>query len=215
MRVRLVIPLGLAAALWATGCGHVTKVRPTPSGQVAVEGAFGGPFGQVEGYVLPLPLATVGASYGIAERFDVEAHAHLTSLVFGVAGLDVGGSWLALAQQGAIPAVSLNGRLYGFTDLRAARAYLEVSPSVSYLLGEHFLTYVSATGWVQFAGGPPLFTVAAGEEFQLGKWGLQLEARWYAPDYGTENLPTRWANINGLGGFGVLLGVRYRFGGEP
>ena len=144
-----------------------------------MEGAIGGPLVRV-GAVIPVPLSTVGARYGVAERADVAAHVHLTSLSFGVAGLDVGGSWLALAQDGAVPALSLGGRLYGFTSVLASRqapprAYLEVSPTVSYLLGGRFLSYASATGLVQLAGGPPLLSLAVGEEVRLASWGVQLE----------------------------------------
>lgn len=183
-----------------------------------VEGALGGPLVRV-GPVIPAPLSTVGARHGVAERIDVAAHAHLTSLSFGVAGLDVGGSWLALAQDGAIPALSLGGRVYGFTSVLASRqapprAYLEVSPTVSYLLGERFLSYASATGLVQLAGGRPLLSLAVGEEVRLRRWGVQLEARWYQPDYATRFNAADWQGVAGMGALGAVLGVSYRFGGD-
>lgn len=209
----LILPL-----LLATGCGLTTQVRPVPRGAVQVEGALGGPLVRV-GPVIPAPLSTVGARYGVAERVDVAAHAHLTSISFGVAGLDVGGSWLALAQDGAIPALSLGGRVYGFTSVLASRhapprAYLEVSPTVSYLLGERFLSYASATGLVQLAGGRPLLSLAVGEEVRLRRWGVQLEARWYQPDYATQFNAADWQGVAGMGALGAVLGVSYRFGGD-
>ncbi len=207
----------LLPAVLATGCGLTTQVRPVPRGTVQVEGALGGPFVRV-GPVVPVPLSAVGARYGVAERVDVSAHAHLTSLTFGVAGLDVGGSWLALEQDGAVPAVSLGGRLYGFTSVLASReaaprAYLEVSPTVSYLFSERFLTYVTGTGLVQLAGGPPLLSLAVGEEVQFEPWGVQMELRWYQPDYATRFNAADWQGVGGLGALGAVLGVRYRFGG--
>ncbi len=172
-------PLALAAALvLAAACGHVTKVRPTPKGSLDAEAALGGPLGKVEDLTLPLPLLTAGASWGLTDRCDLDAHVDLTTLYFGVAGLDVGSTCLALPQQGALPALAANARLYGFTDLRGVRAYLELTPSLSWQLGGPFLAYVSGTGFVQFAGGWPLFAVAAGGRAQLGSSGLQLELRW-------------------------------------
>jgi hypothetical protein len=209
--------LFLVAAL-ASGCGLSTAVRPVPKDSLQLEGSLGGPLVKV-GPVLPVPLSAVGARYGVADRLDVSAHAHLTTLAFGVAGLDVGSSWLALEQEGFRPAVAVAGRLYGFTGLLAGReasprAYLELSPAVSTLLGEHFLTYVSGTAMAQLAGGPVLFSAAAGEELQLGRWGLQLEARWYQPGVASRNMAADWQGPAGLGALGVVLGARYRFGGE-
>ncbi|WP_257453130.1 hypothetical protein [Archangium lipolyticum] len=208
----------LLPALLATGCGLSTQVRPVPRGAIQVEGALGGPLVKL-GPVIPVPLSTVGARYGVADRVDVAAHAHLTTLAFGVAGLDVGGSWLALEQDGVIPALSLGGRVYGFTQVLSSRqasprAYVEVSPTVSYLLGGRFLSYVSATGLVQLAGGRPLLSLAVGEEVRLGAWGVQLDLRWYQPDSATRFNAADWQGLQGMGALGVVLGVNHRFGGD-
>ncbi len=175
---------------------------------------LGGPMVAVAGITTPVPLSTVGARYGLDDRYDVAAHLHLTSLTFGVAGLDVGATWLAFPQTGAIPALSTSARLYGFGSIRAApRVYLELTGSVSYLVGEHFLTYVSGTGLVQFAGGAPLWSLAAGEEFRFGRFGVQAEFRWYEPNVATRFQVVDWLPIGGLGGWGLILGFNYRFGG--
>ncbi|HVE86578.1 MAG TPA: hypothetical protein VND93_27160 [Myxococcales bacterium] len=174
---------------------------------------LGGPFGQVEGYNLPLPLATAGASYGLSDRADAFASVHLTPAVFGVLGLDAGGDFLLLPELGPFPALNLTGRAYLFTDFRSARPYVEADLTASRLFNERFLTYFSVASMVQFAGGPPLLGIGFGEEVELGRWGLQLEVRWYEPGYNTVDLPTHWWNIWGTGSFGMMLGVRRRFGG--
>ena len=209
--------LPLLPVLLTLGCGLTTQVRPVPRGALQTEAALGGPLVRL-GQTFPVPLSTVGARYGIAEHVDVAAHAHLTSLAFGVAGLDVGGSWLALAQDGARPALSLGGRLYGFTQVLperrvSPRAYLEVSPTVSYLFAQRFLVYGSATGFAQFAGGRPLWSLAVGEEVQLEPWGIQVELRWYEPTAATRFNTVEWVGVGGQGALGALLALRYRFGG--
>jgi len=211
--------LVLGPAVLALGCGLTTQVRPVPRGTWGAEAAVSGPFVRLGG-LLPVPLSTVGVRYGVAERADVAAHAHLTPLAFGVAGLDVGGSWLALEQSGAVPALTLGGRLFGFAQVlpgraTSPRAYLEVSPTVSYLLGERFLSYASASGLVQFAGGRPLWSLAVGEEVRLASWGLCLEARWYEPQSLTRFHAVDWVAVGERGALGAGLGVRYHFGGEP
>jgi hypothetical protein len=202
----------LAAGIVATGCGHATRVRPTPAGQLEASLEFGGPIGRVEGYPLPLPLATFGASYGITDRADAFVGVHLTPLLFGVVGLDLGGDFMPLMDQGPWPALNLTGRAYLFSTGRTARPYLEVDATFSKRLADRFVTFVSGQSMLQFSGGPPLFGLSAGEELVLDAWSIQLEARWYEPGYDTVGVPTEWWSIGGTGSFGMMLGVRRRFG---
>ena len=177
----------LGLVLLGPGCGLTTQVRPVPRGTWAAEAAVGGPLVRLGG-PLPVPLSTAGVRYGVAEHADVAAHAHLTSLTFGVAGLDVGGAWLALEQVGARPALTLGGRLYGFAQVLPGRAtsprvYLEGAPTVSYLLGGRWLTYASASGLVQFAGGRPLVSLAAAAAFNASFAGAYTSAVRAVPVY--------------------------------
>lgn len=214
---RLLAAFGLA--VFAVGCGHVASVRPVPKGAIQPELHLGGPMAHVGGLGdLPLPLSTVGARFGIAEKFDLSVNAHLTTLAFGVAGLDVGSTYLAVPEQGAIPALSVGGRLYGFTDLDllgGPRAYVELYGSASYLLRGLVMPYLSTSVLLQFAGGAPIVTVGGGAELVLGRFGLTLEARWYAPYHYSRYAVVDWWSIGDFGGFGLLGGLRYRFGGEP
>ncbi len=206
----------IVIVLWsalAVGCGHVTKTRPTPEGQVALEGSLGGPMARVSGRVLPLPLTTLGASYGVSDRADVHAHLHGTAAVFGIAGVDVGSTLLLLEALGARPAVALTSRLYGFTDFEAFRPYLEVTGAASYLIRERVAAFVSASGLAQTQAWP-VWAVGAGAELRLGRAGLQLEGRWYQPHQPTRFNVVDWQGPGGQGAFGALLGARYRFGEE-
>lgn len=192
------------------GCGHTTHVRPNAPKELSVEVDLGGPLANL-GAPIPLPLTTAGVSYGVMERLDVQAHVHLTTLAFGVAGLDVGSTYLPIREQGAIPAVSLSGRLYGFSDFHSgARGYLELTGAASYLFKERFLTYLSATGFLQMFE-PPLLSLAVGEEVKLGHFGLQLEVRWYEPNQLSTPMTVNWVSIGGRGALGVVLGFRYYF----
>ncbi|RKH21635.1 hypothetical protein D7X74_00820 [Corallococcus sp. CA047B] len=90
--MRRVFPLaGFFARICA--CGLPAHVLPVPEGTLALEAGVGGPAVRLEGAPVPLPLSTLGASYGLNGRWDLHAHAHLTPLL-GVAGA----TWLALDQ---------------------------------------------------------------------------------------------------------------------
>lgn len=205
------VPLVLAIATLSVACGHTTHVRPVPEGQTEVEASFGGPVANVGGILFPLPLTTVGASHGLSPHADVGAHLHTTAAAFGVAGLDVGGSWLAVEERGWVPAVSLSGRLYGFTDFRAVRPYLEASAAASYLFKERFLTYAAATTLVQ-SSLLPLFSLGVGEQLRFGRTGLHLELRWYQPTRVNTFAAVNWQGLGPLGAWGAIVGVSHRFG---
>lgn len=198
--------------LLAVGCGHMAKVRPTPKGQLELEETLGGPIGYVAQIPVPTPLSTVGASYGVAERADISAHLHPTAAAFGVAGLDVGGSALLFEQRGALPALTLASRLYGFSDFRTgSRAYLELGATLSHRFGPRFITYLGGNAFLQ-TRGPPLWSLASGAELLVGPVAVQAEVRWYEPDLPTERTVVKWLGVAGQGGVGVLIGWRVRFG---
>lgn len=206
----------LTLCLLLPACGLPTAVRPTPKGVWQPELGFGGPVAKVTSTVhLPLPVSTLGVRTGVTDTLDVSAHVHLTSLVFDVAGLDLGTTWLALEQHGAFPALALTGRVYGFAELQqfAPRAYLELSPAVSWRVNDWLLPYLSASALVQFAGAAPLIAAGGGAEFRLGAWGLQAEARWYGPNVASRFMAVDWYSVGGMGAWGVVMGVSYRLGG--
>lgn len=206
------IGVPLAAALLLVGCGHMAKLRPTPRGQVAAELTLGGPFAKVSSLVIPLPLTTVGASVGVADHLDLSAHFHPTAAVFKIAGLDVGAAWQPLLQKGAIPAVTLAGRLYGFTNFVSGfQPYLELGATGSYKLAERFSPYLNVTTLIQ-TNAVPLLAVGAGVEVEFGRFALQAEFRWFSPNRNTYFNAVEWQSIGGLGAVGALLGVRYTFG---
>ncbi len=197
-----------------SACGLPAHVRPVPAGTLAVEGAVGGPAALLGGVPVPLPLATVGASYGVAERVDVHAHAHLTPLLLGTAGMDLGATWLALPEQGWRPALALTGRAYGFSDFSSgALFYGEASAAASYLLGERYLTYVSTTALYDALAGDLMWAVGVGGQVPFNRFALQLEANWYWPTYDAAAAPVSWASPGGRGTLGLVVGASYRFGG--
>lgn len=204
----------LSLVLVSSACGLPAHVRPVPRGTLAVEAAVGGPAALLGNVPVPLPLSTVGASYGVAENVDVQAHVHLTPLLLGTAGLDLGATWLARPEQGWRPAISLTGRAYGFSDLSSgALFYGEAGAAASYMLGGRYLTYVSGRALYDALASDVLWAVGAGAQVPFRRFALQLEANWYWPSYDASASPVSWASVGGRGAFGLVLGASYRFGG--
>jgi hypothetical protein len=208
--------LAILALLATAACGHAAKLRPAPHRSLQPEFTFGGPMAIVLKMPLPLPLTSAGASYGLGERFDVSAHAHLTALAFGVAGVDLGSTYLVTEQRGLLPTLSLTGRLYGFTNVRtlSSAAFAQVAGTASYRVTPWLSPYLSVDGLLQLAEVPVIPTLAVGLAAELGRFSVQLEGRWFAPHASAEFRTVRWIAPAGQGAFGPVLSLSYRLGGE-
>jgi hypothetical protein len=204
-----------ALSCLALACGHGSKIRPTPRSEVAVEAALGGPLFKNAGPTIPLPLTTVGVSYGVADRLDVSAHLHPTVALFGVAGLDVGSSYLAVEQDGAVPAVTVAGRLYGFTDFKTGFSpYLEAGATGSYRIANRFSPFLNVSALVQ-TNAVPLFALGVGSDVRIGQSAVQAELRWYSPNRGTYFNAVDYISVGRQGALGIVISGRVNFGGAP
>ncbi len=196
-----------------TGCASVTHVRPVPRGALVAEASAGGPFALVSGIPVPLPLTSVGATYGVLDRLSVHGHVQPSSLMFGALGGDVGATGLLLEEQGARPALAASGQVNVLTDFRTASWWsADASLTASWLLGERWMPYVTATGQMDFLNR--LFHVApgVGAQVRLDRWTLQAEARLYAPTRRSDIAAVPYVGVAGHGAFGLVLGAGYRFG---
>ena len=209
-------PAGLsllaALSLMLTGCASITHVRPVPRGALVAEASAGGPLAQV-GIPIPLPLTSVGATYGLLERLSVHAHVQPTPLLFRALGGDVGATGLVWEQREALPALTASGQVNVLTDFRTASWWTaDASLTASWLLGERWMPYVTATGQVDFLN--QLFHLAPGVGAQvlLDRWTLQAEARLYAPTRRSDIAAVPYVGLAGHGAFGLVLGAGYRFG---
>ena len=201
-------------AVLLAGCGHTAKLRPTPRGQVDVELETGGPFARVGSQEALLPLTTLGASWGVAERVDVSAHWHPLAALLGVGGLDLGASWQPFVDRGAMPALTLTGRLYGFTDFHTGfEPYLELAVAGSWQILGLVSPFLDVSALLQ-TDAAPLFAVGTGLELEVHRVVLLAELRWYGPNRSTRYEVIHWESFGGLGAYGVLLGVRVRLGGD-
>src|SRR5262245_35283690 len=80
--------LRVLAALAIVACAPRAPARTLGVGHAEVAGSLGGPLFANLGPPLPLPLLDVGGRYGVTDDVDVLGDVHVTSAVYGVAGLD-------------------------------------------------------------------------------------------------------------------------------
>jgi hypothetical protein len=203
---RVALPL----LILSSGCGLNAHVRPLPKGTVAVEAAVGGPAVLLSGAPVPLLLSTVGARVGLVDRLDVSLHTHITTLAaFKLFGLDLGVGWLVFDQRGFWPALDLSARFYLFTDFQQAQSAAEVSASVSWLLGEHVMPYLTFTVYVDALAGTAHLAPGIGAEFRVGRFAIIPEVRWYAPETSARGASVEWLSPGKQGAIGLVLGGRF------
>ncbi len=202
----------LCAAALLPGCGHASPIRPVPKGELQLQATMGGPVASW-GVPFPAPHLSAGASYGLTDRLDASAHVHLSPLLAGVGGIDVGAGALLLDDRGAIPALTLTGRAYGFTNLQGVAAYLDGTATLSWrLMGERLWPYAACTVFAQLADAP-IVAPAVGALYWIDQTGLQLEAQWIQPGLPTGNQAIPWVGLAGQGALSVVMSVRFKLEG--
>lgn len=74
-------------------CAPSRFVKPLKKNEQAASFSFGGPVIGYAGAAIPIPFTTLAYAYGISERLTLFSGLHLTSLAFGNAQFDLGGTY--------------------------------------------------------------------------------------------------------------------------
>jgi len=205
------------------GCSVTHQVRPVGAGKLAAEASLGGPFADYFGGYKPLPISTLGLSYGLDDRTDLHAALHpSTTILFGLVGLDLGAGRLLWDQSGARPALMADltldlfyGNLGGGDPKGGFRALPELSAMGSWAWGRR--GHLLYSGPVVLVQPWPVHAVPAwslGNQLELGATDLSLEARWISPWVDSSLHTVDWMAPAGQGAISVQLGARYTFGGR-
>ncbi|NUN70143.1 MAG: hypothetical protein HUU02_10580 [Bacteroidetes bacterium] len=208
---RLLILLPLSILI---GCGVTQPIRTIPAGEVHLTGSFGGgiiPFG---GIAIPVPYLTAGAQYGYSDAFTVFGNGHLTAALFKDVGLDLGGAYRAVRQEGIVPELTLAGRGYFFWDAvrgSTTRLYPSLSAAASYQLSERSLLYFGTEGLYQQSTSDLFLAPFAGYTFPVHeRWVLQLETKWLAANKDMRHgIFEGAASVGGYGNVGIYCGVQW------
>lgn len=209
-RVAVQLPLTLVICfLW--GCSAVQPVRVLEKGASAITASLGGAVVPGSSPTGIIPYLTSGYAYGISDNVTLHGQAHLTVAAFGVAGVDVGASMRAMAQDGLLPEVTIGAQLIGFASLARsapARLYPNLTVNASWSITERSLAYVGTHATVQPEPMRTLVSPLAGYQFPISDAvRLQIEAIWQASNVNTRNgVFEGESSIGGNGSFGIYFG---------
>jgi hypothetical protein len=207
-------------------CSVTHGARPLGKGVVAADLSAGGPITALFGTNIPLPLSSVGASYGVTDTVDVHGAVHTSAaLLFGLPAAEVGASWAFLPADGARPRLAVDattvlagGDIAEGGSPGGFRALLEPSVLAAWDLGadDRHTVYGGLGAMLQPWPGPNGYGwLTAGGRWGLGgdAIGLTTEAKWLAPYASNLPMAPEMTGVGTLGALSVQLGVDARFGG--
>jgi hypothetical protein len=212
--VACMVTMALVAIVLAS-CSSVQPVRVLEKDTYAVTGSLGGAFIPEKSPAGILPYLTAGGAHGITEDLTMHGHIHVLMAAFGVAGLDYGASYRALAQNGPVPEVTVGGQLLMFAKLSAEpnpRVYPNLTANASWQVGEKSLLYTGSHVTYQFSNSQVYVSPFLGYQFPLSNtFDLQIEGTWQAVNRNTSaGVFEGLSSINGMGSYGFYIGGIYK-----
>lgn len=208
--------------LWA--CSTVHGVKPVGEGNLELQGSFGGPIVEVFGAPIPVPVTTLGVTYGLSETLDVHGAVHPSALaLFKVVEMDAGVSMQFIAPSGARPRlmgdfslIGAAGNLETGLPEGGGRLFLQPSLTASWDWGQRKRQTVY-TGLTLFF--EPFPSVHAVGGWVLGeRWGLtdrthlDTELKWLAPYASSYDLVIHYYSPGNMGAISFQLGLGHTFG---
>ncbi len=224
----------LCALAALAGCSTIHGVKPVGKGMVRPEVSEGGPFTLVYGAPIPIPLSTLGVTYGVDDKTDVHVAWHTSAAAFyKVFGADAGASRELLTWSGARPRVMADLTVLTFagdneTTTSAGqgggspggfRLFVQPTATASWDWGKHGrqTVYGSLTGFFQpFPTLHLLPALAVGNQWALGpRLVLTTELKWLA--FTQSNIPPvpDYYGPGNIGAIGFNLGLSYTIGRLP
>jgi len=196
------------------GCGITQPIRPIEEGTTEIIASLGGPIIPLGGIAIPVPYLNLGAMYGYSSNLTLYGNAHVTALLFKDVGLDGGFATRLFSEQGMLPEISFNGRVYFFWNAfrgNTTRLYPTGTVTGSYLVGEHSLLYFGADNLYQFSTSDLFVSPFIGYSFPISHtMELQIESKWMAINRDTRHGVFEGAgSINGKGNVGLFFGLQY------
>lgn len=218
MTRRKIIALGCILMCVITAgvrCGTVASVRPIGKDRSSLTFCSGGPIAPVFDIQMPIPYSVLRYRRGINENTDFHCGLHPTMMVLGNIALEAGVTKLLVKQNGPRPVLVLEGSVYGFMhvfDISTTRAYPEIGLVASYSLsrGGH-LVYFGIQNIIQYDEPYWIFAPLMGVELPIGRFNVNLEAKWYAPTEQSDNRIVDYTLIPAdKGAIGFVWGLSYR-----
>lgn len=211
---RLFPAVYLVTMLGIVGCGVSQPMQPVNEGETEIIASFGGPVIPLDGFAVPAPYLNVGAVYGAASNFSLFGNAHLTAALFKDLGVDAGLVTTVAEEEGLLPEINLNGRVYFFWDVVRSnnkRLFPLVTVTAHYTIAERKRLYVGADNLVQLHRPEYFISPLAGYLFPLSdRMFAQLELKWLAANKETRHgIFEGTTSLGGKGGIGLFFGIQF------
>lgn len=215
----------------ALGCSSIRHLTPMEPGASSLSASLGGPFTQLFGVYVPLPLLSLGYNYGITKSLDVEAGLGLTQAVFGIGELNLGANYRPFLPRGWIPGLLVSPHFYFTEDIdplsqftvKNFRCYPDVGLTAWWNKDKWWRPFVVLENWFDLGStrddGLPqqdhwLIAPALGIDMQSGKWHYQIKGELYTPNLRNWGRAAHYLGPGENGVFGVFLGASRDFGGK-
>lgn len=151
-RHSLHLAIGLSAVALAMGCAARHGACTAGKGNVEISASLGGPIFHNIGAPIPLPMAHLGAGYGVTDDLDVEVGFHAMAAVYGTLGANLGARY-QLWKRADNAALAASVQLNFFAGTRGgleSRAYPEVGIHGQWPLGGRWLALGGIDSLAQF-----------------------------------------------------------------
>lgn len=225
LRLRRLFSIAVLAALSAlASCAPTKYVRPLEKGELAITGTLGGSVFTNFGYPLPIPNTSIGAGYGITEKWTGYASFYPTAAAFGDLQFDLGGVYGIMKPEGWRPGISVAPGLNLVTDVWEGNfkiwPQLDANAYWNYGKRRNF-AYLGLSSWWELAGKrahdepQPQFLLPGfqvGHTFSGERWDFTTEIKMNNFIKSNQNLTIDWSSIGNHGAIGVYFGVSKRFG---
>jgi len=213
MKVMLCI---LISMLICIGCGTVASVQPIGKGNSAVTLSSGGPVAPIFDIDMPIPYSVLRYRRGLTDIMDLHVSVHPTMMIMGTIALDAGVTKHFFDSQGWRPGLSVEGGIYAFSamsDLSLVRAYPEIGFIGHYSFAQkRRILYFGIQSMYQYTEPYVLLAPLVGAELVLGRVGVNIETKWYAPTEQSDNRVVDYTLIpTNTGAIGFVWGISYRF----
>jgi hypothetical protein len=213
----------LTLTLIFAGCAAHTSLEPLGRGNMNANLSLGGPIVAAFNTHIPIPYATVGMSYGLNEKMNIDGSLHLTSLPYRIFGLELGASYFPVLNEGLIPTVGIHPEVLTFISLKPdvesrMRVYPSLSASAAWHLGSDLIytgfDYTFPLTSSDYDTDAPKFVLSPffGYRTDLGKsLRLTAELKWQGVNVRSDQLAADYIKPGGHGAVGILFAIERSF----
>lgn len=213
----------LALVFIFAGCAAHTSLEPLGRGNMNANLSLGGPIVAAFNTRIPIPYATLGMSYGLNDKMNIDGNLHLTSLPYRIFGLELGASYFPLLNDGLIPTFGIHPEVLTFISMKPdvesrMRLYPSLSASAAWHLGSDLiytgLDYTLPLTTSDYDSDAPKFVLSpfAGYRTDLGKnLRLTAELKWQGVNVRSNQLAADYIKPGGHGAVGILFALERSF----